>query len=86
VPARLKYATAVARHVLSELDEIGLARTTAAIGDRVAFAEMTFSGRSPSSGDARAEIATLIAELRNLGWIPPHPRLQTGIAELAASK
>jgi chromosome partitioning protein len=86
VPARLKYATAVARHVLSELDEIGLPRTTAAIGDRVAFAEMTFSGRVPSSGDARAEIATLIGELRNLGWIPPHPQRSIKVVELAASK
>src|SRR3954471_14501739 len=86
VPARLKYATAVSRHVLSELDEIGLPRTIAAIGDRVAFSEMTFSGRGPSSGDARAEIATLIAELRNLGWIPPHPQPSARIAELAASK
>jgi chromosome partitioning protein len=75
VPSRLKGATAVARHVLSELQEIGLPRTVAGIGDRVAFAEMTFSGRVPAVGDANAEVAALIAELRNLGWIPPRRQL-----------
>jgi chromosome partitioning protein len=70
VPSRLKHTTAVARHVLSELDEVGLPRTAAGIGDRVAFAEMTFSGRVPAGGDASAEILALIAELRDLGWIP----------------
>jgi hypothetical protein len=39
----------------------------------VAFAEMTFSGRVPAGGDAKTEVAALIAELRNLGWIPPRP-------------
>jgi len=75
VPSRLKGATAVARHVLSELHEIGLPRTVAGIGDRVAFAEMTFSGRVPASGDANTEVAALIAELRDLGWIPPHRQM-----------
>ncbi|MBV8401662.1 MAG: ParA family protein [Acetobacteraceae bacterium] len=75
VPSRLKGATAVAKHVLSELREIGLPRTVAGIGDRVAFAEMTFSGRVPASGDANTEVAALIAELRDLGWIPPHRQM-----------
>lgn len=70
VPSRLKHATAVAKHVVMEIEEAGLPRTTVGIGDRVAFAEMTFSGRVPSVGDAGAEIAALISELRALGWIP----------------
>jgi chromosome partitioning protein len=78
VPSRLKHATAVARHVVSELGEAELPRTAAGIGDRVAFAEMTFSGRVPSSGDAGAEVATLVAELRGLGWIPPAPKAARG--------
>jgi chromosome partitioning protein len=78
VPSRLKHATAVARHVVSELGEAELPRTAAGIGDRVAFAEMTFSGRVPSSGDAGAEVATLVAELRGLGWIPPAPEAARG--------
>lgn len=85
VPSRLKYATAVSRHVLSELDDVGLPRTTAGIGDRVAFAEMTFSGRVPLSGDASAEIAALIAELRNLGWIPRRVQSSARTAKLAAN-
>jgi chromosome partitioning protein len=85
VPSRLKHATAVARHVLTELDEVGLPRTATGIGDRVAFAEMTFSGRMPAGGDASAEIASLIAELRDLGWIPPRVRPSAKAASVAIS-
>jgi chromosome partitioning protein len=70
VPSRLKHATAVAKHAVAEIDASALPRTAAGIGDRVAFAEMTFSGRVPVSGDAGQEIVVLIAELRSLGWIP----------------
>src|SRR4051794_2830529 len=72
VPCRLKLATAVTRHALAELDAAALPRTEASIGDRVAFAEMTFSGRVPS-GEAGQEIAALTRELRGLGWIPDQP-------------
>ena len=70
VPSRVKHATAVAKHALAELEAAELPRTAAGIGDRVAFAEMTFSGRVPSSGDAGQEVAELIKELRALGWVP----------------
>ena len=56
---------------MAELDAGVLPRTVTAIGDRVAFAEMTFSGRVPNgTTDAGQEIAQLIAELRELGWVP----------------
>jgi chromosome partitioning protein len=74
VPSRLKQTTAVSRHAVAELDAAALPRTTASIGDRVAFAEMTFSGRVPASGDAGQEIAELIAELRRFGWLPSKPK------------
>lgn len=74
VPSRLKQATAVSRHAVAELEAISLPRTTAGIGDRVAFAEMTFSGRVPTSSDAGHELAGLVAELRKLGWLPPKPK------------
>ena len=74
VPSRLKHATAVSRHVVAELDAATLPRTAAGIGDRVAFAEMTFSGRVPAGGDAGQEVAALVAELRGLGWIPAKRR------------
>ncbi len=71
VPSRVKNATAVSKHALAELDAAFLSRTTAAIGDRVAFSEMTFSGRVPATtSEAGQEIAGLIAELRELGWVP----------------
>ncbi len=73
VPSRLKQVTAVSRHALAELDAAGLPRTQAGLGDRVAFAEMTFSGRVPGGGEAGQEVAGLVAELRGLGWLPGPP-------------
>ena len=74
VPSRLKHATAVSRHAVAELDAATLPRTAAGVGDRVAFAEMTFSGRVPAGGDAGQEVAALVEELRGFGWIPAKPR------------
>ena len=74
VPSRIRVSTAVSRHAVAELDAAALPRTTAAIGDRVAFSEMTFSGRVPlNATDAGREVAALTAELRNLGWLPSTP-------------
>lgn len=78
VPSRIKVTTAVSKHALAELDAGELLRTMTAIGDRgsgigdrVAFAEMTFSGRVPNgTTDAGQEIADLIVELREFGWLP----------------
>lgn len=70
VPSRIKGSTAVTRHALAELDAAGLPRTAAGLGDRVAFAEMTFSGRTPAGGEAAQEVGELIAELRGLQWLP----------------
>lgn len=70
IPSRIKQATAVSRHAVAELDAATLPRTQAGISDRVAFAEMTFSGRVPSSGEAAQEIGELVAELRRLDWLP----------------
>ena len=71
VPSRVRQATAVTKHTLAEIDAGGLPRTAAVISDRVAVAEMTFSGRVPAAGEAGQEIAALVAELRHLGWLPP---------------
>ena len=70
IPSRIKQATAVSRHAIAELDAAALPRTQAGISDRVAFAEMTFSGRVPTSGEAGQEIGELVAELRLLDWLP----------------
>jgi chromosome partitioning protein len=74
VPSRLKQATTVSRHAVAELDAAALPRTDVGIGDRVAFAEMTFSGRVPAGGDAGQEVAELVTELRKLGWLPQKPK------------
>ena len=71
VPSRIKITTAVSKHAMAELDAADLPRTTAMVSDRVAFAEMTFSGRVPPAGtDAGQEVSNLIRELRELGWLP----------------
>ena len=71
VPSRVKITTAVSKHAMAELDAADLPRTTAMVSDRVAFAEMTFSGRVPPAGtDAGQEVSNLIRELRELGWLP----------------
>ena len=71
VPSRIKITTAVSKHAMAELDAAELPRTTAIVSDRVAFAEMTFSGRVPPAGtDAGQEVSNLIRELRELGWLP----------------
>src|SRR5215210_2552156 len=41
----------------------------AALSDLVAYGEMGFSGRMPT-GKAGTEVAVLMDELRNLGWLP----------------
>ncbi len=74
IPARVVLnrvkRTTLARHALAELTAAGLPRLTASLSDLVAFGELTYSGRLPESGPAVAEVATLIAELRGLGWLP----------------
>ena len=77
IPSRVKSVTAVSKHTLAELDAAALPRTSTGIGDRVAFAEMTFSGRVPAAGDAGQEIAGLITELRSLGWVPERKPFQS---------
>jgi chromosome partitioning protein len=84
VPSRIKISTAVSKHAVAELDAAALPRTKAVIGDRVAFAEMTFSGRVPAmASEAGQEIASLIAELRGLDWLPKKRVIP--MAQLSAS-
>jgi chromosome partitioning protein len=66
---RIKRAL-VARHALSELDEAGLPRLSATLSDLVGYVELTHTGRLPTVNPAAAEITALLAELRELGWIP----------------
>jgi chromosome partitioning protein len=74
IPARVLLnrvrKTTLARHAVAEVTAAGLAQFTATLSDLVAYGEMTYSGRVPTAGLAGAEVATLIAELRELGWVP----------------
>jgi chromosome partitioning protein len=66
---RIKRAL-VARHALSELDEAKLPRLSTTLSDVVAYVEFTHNGRLPAAAPASFEIASLVDELRELGWVP----------------
>ena len=76
IPARVLLnrvrRTTLARHAAAELEAAGLPRMTVTLSDLVAYGEMTYSGRLAASGQPAAEIAALIAELRELGWVSVH--------------
>jgi chromosome partitioning protein len=62
--------TQLARHAAHEIETAGLPRLEASLSDLVAYGELSYSGRIPTTGTAAAEIAALIAELRARGWLP----------------
>ena len=62
--------TQLARHAAQELASAGLPRIEATLSDLVVYGELSYSGRIPTSGTAAAELVALVAELRNLGWLP----------------
>ena len=66
---RIKRAL-VSRHALSELDEANLPRLSTTLSDVVAYVELTHTGRLPAAPPAALEIASLVDELRELGWLP----------------
>jgi hypothetical protein len=63
----MRAATALSRHAAAEA--ASLPRLEASLSDLVGYGEMGFSGRLPT-GKASAEIAALMTELRNAGWLP----------------
>ena len=67
---RIRRATTLSRHVLSELDKLGLPRLQTVLSEAVAYGEISFSGALPKEGAAADEIAALVAELREGGWLP----------------
>jgi chromosome partitioning protein len=74
IPARVLLnrvrRTTLTRHAATELKAAGLPLLAATLSDLVAYGEMTYSGRLSASSQSAAEVAALIAELRELGWIP----------------
>lgn len=73
---RVKTATALSRHALSEA--ASLPKLTSMLSDLVAYGEMGFSGRMPA-GKAAAEVRALIVELEALGWLPGSIRNTSGV-------
>lgn len=73
---RVKTATALSRHALSEA--ASLPKMTSMLSDLVAYGEMGFSGRMPA-GKAATEVTALIVELEVLGWLPSSIRNTSGV-------
>jgi chromosome partitioning protein len=67
---RVRPATTLSKHAATEA--ASLPRLNASLSDLVAYGEIGFSGRMPT-GKAAAEVAALVAELRDLGWLPTRP-------------
>ena len=65
--------TQLARHAANEVAAAGLPRLDAMLSDLVAYGEMSYAGRLPASGAAHAEVAALLAELRQRGHVPHAP-------------
>ena len=70
VANRIRRGTSISRHVLAELDTLGLPHLQTVISEAVAYAEIGFTGVIPSDGTAARETADLLAELRAIGAIP----------------
>jgi chromosome partitioning protein len=64
---RVRSSTALSKHAAAEA--ASLPKLSSGLSDLVAYGEMGFSGRMPT-GKAATEVAALVAELHNLGWLP----------------
>ena len=68
---RVRRGTTLSRHALEQIDALDLPRLQTALSEAVGFGEMGFSGSLPATGaTAATEIAALLTELRELGWLP----------------
>jgi len=67
---RIRRATTLSRHVLAQLEALGLPRVQTVLGEAVAYGEISFSGVLPTDGTSATEIAALMAELREGAWLP----------------
>jgi chromosome partitioning protein len=71
VANRIRRATTLSRHILTELDGLKLPRLDTVISEAVAFGEIGFSGNLPRDRAAAQEICALREELAGLEWLPP---------------
>ena len=68
---RIRRGTTLSRHLLSQIEALGLPRLDTTLSEAVAYGEFGFLAEPPATGQAAAEIGALIAELRTLEWLPP---------------
>lgn len=62
--------TAVAQHALGEAEDAGVPLLATTLSQAVAYTELSHNGRLPKQPPASLEMDRLIAELRELGWLP----------------
>jgi chromosome partitioning protein len=62
--------THLARHATAEIEKAELPRFKTSLSDLVAYGEISYSGSLPTTRPASGEIANLVAELRDGGWLP----------------
>jgi chromosome partitioning protein len=71
---QIRRGTTLSRHLLTQIDALGLPRLETTLSEAVAYGELSFSPTLPTTGPAAQEIAALLTELRALGWLPlPRP-------------
>ena len=61
---RIRRATTLSRHVLTQMDALKLPRLQTVLSEAVAFGELSFSGVLPREGTSVSKIDALVAELR----------------------
>lgn len=68
---RLRRGTTLSRHLLTQIEALGLPRLDSTLSEAVAYGELGFVSALPTTGLAAQEIAALVAELRAREWLPP---------------
>jgi chromosome partitioning protein len=67
---RIRRGTTLSKHLLAQIEALGLPRLDTALSEAVAYGELGFLPTLPAAGQAATEIAALVAELRVLDWLP----------------
>jgi len=69
---RIRRGTTLSRHLLTQIEALGLPRLETTMSEAVAYGEMGFLPALPTTGQAAAEITALVGELWLLNWLPPN--------------
>jgi chromosome partitioning protein len=67
---RIRRGTTLSRHLLAQLEALGLPRLDTSLSEAIAYGELGFLPQLPTAGQAAVEVAALVAELRTLEWLP----------------